>query len=192
MTDLTLPLLSVPDVVVLPGMVVPIELDADTRPVVDAAQAAARDDEPGQLLLAPRLSDRYPTHGVVATIEQVGRLPGGVKAAVLRAGERVRIGSGVPGAGVPPRPKVNWELPQCRFAKNRSTVNCWPAARPSLVRSNVAFCRAGGEFCCGMRACCLARYTTGALAPEMCRFVCPAAEAELKPVFHLPHAFAHT
>ena len=99
MTDLTLPLLSVPDVVVLPGMVVPIELDADTRPVVDAAQAAARDDEPGQLLLAPRLSDRYPTHGVVATIEQVGRLPGGVKAAVLRAGERVRIGSGVPGAG---------------------------------------------------------------------------------------------
>src|ERR1700759_5203656 len=96
MTDtLSLPLLSVPDLVVLPGMVVPIELDADTRPVVDAAQAGAD----GRLLLAPRLADRYPTHGVVATIEQVGRLPGGVKAVVLRAGERVRIGSGVPGAG---------------------------------------------------------------------------------------------
>ncbi len=96
MTDtLSLPLLSVPDLVVLPGMVVPIELDADTRPVVDAAQAGAD----GRLLLAPRLVDRYPTHGVVATIEQVGRLPGGVKAVVLRAGERVRIGSGVPGAG---------------------------------------------------------------------------------------------
>ena len=96
MTDLLhLPLLSVPDLVVLPGMVVPIELDGDSRPVVDAAQAGSE----GRLLLAPRLADRYPTHGVVATIEQVGRLPGGAPAAVLRAGERARIGSGVPGTG---------------------------------------------------------------------------------------------
>ncbi|MCW2760079.1 MAG: endopeptidase La [Marmoricola sp.] len=92
---ITLPLLSVADLVVLPGMVVPIELDGDTRPVVDAAQAGSD----GKLLLAPRLSDRYPTHGVVATIEQVGRLPGGARAAVLRAGARARIGSGVPGTG---------------------------------------------------------------------------------------------
>ncbi len=91
----SLPLLSVPDLVVLPGMVVPIELDADARPVVDAAQAGSD----GTLLLAPRLADRYPTHGVVATIEQVGRLPGGARAAVLRAGARARIGSGVPGTG---------------------------------------------------------------------------------------------
>ncbi len=91
----TLPLLSVPDLVVLPGMVVPIELDADARPVVDAAQAGSD----GTLLLAPRLADRYPTHGVIATIEQVGRLPGGARAAVLRAGARARIGSGVPGTG---------------------------------------------------------------------------------------------
>ena len=41
MSHLTLPLLSVPDVVVLPGMVVPIELDDDVRAVIDAAQAAA-------------------------------------------------------------------------------------------------------------------------------------------------------
>ncbi len=96
MTDLLhLPLLSVPDLVVLLGMVVPIELDGDSRPVVDAAQAGSE----GRLLLAPRLADRYPTHGVVATIEQVGRLPGGAPAAVLRAGERARIGSGVPGTG---------------------------------------------------------------------------------------------
>jgi ATP-dependent Lon protease len=92
---ISLPLLSVPDLVVLPGMVVPVELEGDARPVVDAAQAGSD----GRLLLAPRLSDRYPTHGVVATIEQVGRLPGGARAAVLRAGERVRIGSGVPGTG---------------------------------------------------------------------------------------------
>jgi ATP-dependent Lon protease len=96
MTDvITLPLLSTPDLVVLPGMVVPIELDGEARPVVDAAQAGSD----GKLLLAPRLSDRYPTHGVVATIEQVGRLPGGARAAVLRAGSRARIGSGVTGTG---------------------------------------------------------------------------------------------
>ena len=45
------------------------------------------------------------------------------------------------GAGALLRPKVNSEPPQWRFAKNRSTVNCWPAASPSLVRSKVAFCR---------------------------------------------------
>ena len=94
-TSVTLPLLSLPDLVVLPGMVVPVELDADTRPVVDAAQAGSE----SRLLLAPRLADRYPTYGVVATIEQVGRMPGGATAAVLRAGSRARLGSGVPGAG---------------------------------------------------------------------------------------------
>ena len=59
MTDVqTLPLLSLPDTVVLPGMVVPVELDADTRPVVDAARAAADADSEATLLLAPRLADR--------------------------------------------------------------------------------------------------------------------------------------
>ena len=73
----TLPLLSLPDVVVLPGMVVPVELDADARPVGRRRPGRRRAGEAGRLLLAPRLADRYPTHGVVATIEQVGRLPGG-------------------------------------------------------------------------------------------------------------------
>jgi ATP-dependent Lon protease len=92
---LTLPILSLPDLVVLPGMVVPIELDSDTRAVVDAARAGSE----GRLLLAPRLADRYPTYGVLAEVEQVGRLPGGAPAAVLRAGRRARLGSGVPGPG---------------------------------------------------------------------------------------------
>jgi ATP-dependent Lon protease len=92
---LTLPILSLPDVVVLPGMVVPVELDSDARAVIDAARAASS----GQLLLAPRLADRYPVYGVIAEIEQVGRLPGGSPAAVLRAGRRARLGSGVPGPG---------------------------------------------------------------------------------------------
>ena len=91
----TLPILSLPDLVVLPGMVVPVELDGDTRAVVDAARAGSD----GRLLLVPRLPDRYPTVGVVATIDQVGRLPGGAPAAVLRAGTRARLGSGVPGPG---------------------------------------------------------------------------------------------
>ncbi|MEO9140027.1 MAG: endopeptidase La [Jatrophihabitans sp.] len=92
---LTLPILSLPDTVVLPGMVVPVELDADTRAVIDAARAGSE----GSLLLAPRLADRYPVYGVVATIEQTGRLPGGAHAVVLRAGPRARLGSGVPGPG---------------------------------------------------------------------------------------------
>jgi ATP-dependent Lon protease len=92
---LTLPILSLADLVVLPGMVVPIELDSDARAVIDAARAGSD----GQLLLAPRLADRYPVYGVVAEIEQVGRLPGGSPAAVLRAGRRARLGSGVPGPG---------------------------------------------------------------------------------------------
>ena len=48
---------------------------------------------------APRLDDRYASYGVVATIEQLGRLPGGKPAAVLRAEGRARIGSGVTGPG---------------------------------------------------------------------------------------------
>src|SRR3954470_5516758 len=96
MTDvLTLPILSLPDLVVLPGMVVPVELDSDARAVIDAARAGSE----GQLLLAPRLADRYPVYGVIAEIEQVGRLPGGAPAAVLRASGRARLGSGVPGPG---------------------------------------------------------------------------------------------
>ncbi|ACV77014.1 endopeptidase La [Nakamurella multipartita] len=110
MTDIRrLPVLSLTDVVVLPGMVVPIELDEAAQAALDAAQAAAQDgtgDEAGdrtgtkgELLLAPRLSDRYATYGVVASIEQVGRLAGGAPAAVLRAGQRARIGTGVAGPG---------------------------------------------------------------------------------------------
>ena len=99
MSDLlTLPILSTPDLVVLPGMVVPIELDTDSRAVIDAAQAGSNGSA-GQLLLAPRLADRYPVYGVIAEIEQVGRLPGGAPAAVLRAGRRAKLGTGVPGPG---------------------------------------------------------------------------------------------
>jgi ATP-dependent Lon protease len=89
------PVLALEDVVVLPGMVVPIELDDASRAAVDAARTSNDD----RLLVAPRLEDRYATYGVIATIEQVGRLPGGGPGAVLRAGQRAHIQGGVTGPG---------------------------------------------------------------------------------------------
>ncbi|MBD8605227.1 endopeptidase La [Aeromicrobium sp. CFBP 8757] len=89
------PVLALEDVVVLPGMVVPIELDDAARAAVDAARTSNDD----RLLVAPRLEDRYATHGVIATIQQVGRLPGGGPGAVLRAGRRAHIQGGVTGPG---------------------------------------------------------------------------------------------
>ena len=90
-----LPVLFLSDLVVLPGMVVPISLDEAAQAAVDAAQASSG----GELLLAPRLEDRYASYGVIATVERVGRFSGGTPAAVLKAGSRGRIGSGVTGPG---------------------------------------------------------------------------------------------
>src|SRR4051794_6572342 len=92
---LALPVLALPELVVLPGMVVPVELDDAVQAVVDAAAAGSD----GRLLLAPRLPDRYATHGAVAEVEQIGRLPGGARVVVLRASRRARIGSGISGPG---------------------------------------------------------------------------------------------
>ena len=97
-----LPVLSLTDSVILPGMVVPIELDESSQAAVDAAQSLSSeksDGNLGEVLIAPRLKDRYATYGVVATIEQVGQLAGGAPAAVLRAGRRAKIGTGVTGPG---------------------------------------------------------------------------------------------
>jgi ATP-dependent Lon protease len=95
MTTTQLPVLFLTDLVVLPGMVVPIELDDTSQAAVDAAQASSD----SELLVAPRLEDRYATYGVVATIVQLGRLATGQPAAVIRAERRVKIGSGVTGPG---------------------------------------------------------------------------------------------
>ena len=93
-----LPVLFVSDLVVLPGMVVPIELDEPSRAAIDAARSSSE----GRLLVAPRFSgpeDRYPSYGVIASVERVGRFSGGSAAAVLKAEQRGRIGSGVTGPG---------------------------------------------------------------------------------------------
>lgn len=90
-----LPVLFLDDPVVLPGMVVPVELDDAARAAIDAARTSAD----GKLLVAPRLDDRYPAYGVVATIVQVGRLATGAPAAVLEARTRAHLGAGVSGPG---------------------------------------------------------------------------------------------
>ncbi|MBU8812670.1 endopeptidase La [Mycolicibacterium goodii] len=91
----TVPVLFLNDSIVLPGMVVPIELDDAARAAVDAARAS----ESGELLIAPRLEDRYPAYGVLASIVQIGRLPSGDAAAVVRGERRAHIGSGTTGPG---------------------------------------------------------------------------------------------
>jgi ATP-dependent Lon protease len=92
----SVPVLFLSDSIVLPGMVVPIELDDAARAAVDAASAT----ESGELLIAPRLEDRYPSYGVLATIVQVGRIAGGAgTAAVVRGTGRAHIGAGANGPG---------------------------------------------------------------------------------------------
>ncbi|MEV6556891.1 endopeptidase La [Nocardia sp. NPDC051756] len=94
-TPQNLPVLFLTDPIVLPGMVVPIELDESAQAAIDAARAAKTD----AVLLAPRLTEGYASYGVVATIEQVGRMRGGAPAAVLKAERRAKIGHGVTGPG---------------------------------------------------------------------------------------------
>ncbi|ULE32395.1 endopeptidase La [Mycobacterium sp. IDR2000157661] len=88
------PVLFTSDSIVLPGMVVPIELDDAARAAVDAARAS----ESGELLVAPRLEDRYPSYGVLASILQVGQIAGAA-AAVVRGNSRAHIGIGATGPG---------------------------------------------------------------------------------------------
>src|ERR671928_2215225 len=117
----TLPVLFLDDAVVLPGMVLPIELTSQAQASIDAARAArggarstdlrdlgrdtardsARDSarEPLRLLLVPRIEGRSGVLGTVAEVTQIGRLPSGEPAAALRATDRARIGTGVPGPG---------------------------------------------------------------------------------------------
>ncbi|MFN2478069.1 MAG: endopeptidase La [Pseudonocardiaceae bacterium] len=97
-----LPVLPLTDVVVLPGMVVPVRLaDAEIRAAIDAARAATSAD-PGaeaQVLLVPRLEGRYASVGAWGVVEHIGRLPGGEQAAAVRATGRVRIGTATTGPG---------------------------------------------------------------------------------------------
>src|SRR3954452_5342382 len=72
-----LPMLPLDDVVVLPGMVVPVSMsDSEVRAAVEAAQAstgateAAGENGQPRVLLVPRLDGRYSGYGTVGVIEQ--------------------------------------------------------------------------------------------------------------------------
>lgn len=95
MAQMRLPLLLVDDQVVLPGMVVPIELDDAGQAAVDASVASSD----GTLLVAPRLEDRLPAFAVVADIVQRGSTPSGERAVVVRGRQRARLEQGVGGPG---------------------------------------------------------------------------------------------
>lgn len=90
----SLPILPLPDGVVLPGMVVTIGLESEEAR--DALDAAGTDRS---LLLVPRLNDRFATVGVIAHVEDDGVLPDGTAAIVIRAEQRARLGTGSVGAG---------------------------------------------------------------------------------------------
>ncbi|RSN05080.1 endopeptidase La [Nonomuraea sp. WAC 01424] len=95
--SLILPVLPLDDEVVLPGMVVPLDLsDSEVRAAIDAARASGGNKP--RVLLVPRIDGRYGAVGVQAVIEQVGRLPGGEPAAVVRGVDRVRVGTGTTAA----------------------------------------------------------------------------------------------
>ena len=98
-----LPVLHLTDAVVLPGMVVPLELDEAAQAAVDAARSVLPPDNAD----SPRCCSRpgSPTAmratASIATVEKVGRMPGGAPAAVLRAGQRAqdRLRCDRPGRG---------------------------------------------------------------------------------------------
>src|SRR3954454_7375198 len=92
---LTLPVLPLPNGVVLPGMVLTIALESDEA---KAAVEATGDDN--RLLLVPvRQGGRHASVGVIATIEDTGQLPSGTPALVVRAHERALLRTGVAGTG---------------------------------------------------------------------------------------------
>jgi ATP-dependent Lon protease len=90
-----LPLLPLTTGVVLPGMVVTLTIESDdARTAVSAARATG-----GELLLVPRVDSRYARVGTVGKVEEVGNLPSGMEAVVIRGLHRATIGAGVPGTG---------------------------------------------------------------------------------------------
>ena len=115
-TTESLPLLPLDDVVVLPGMAVPLDLSvAESRVAVEAARTRGGDS--ARVLLAPRLDGRYASVGTIAVIDQVGRLADGdparssaASAACASApaprGRRGAVGRGTRRREPPPAPRT--------------------------------------------------------------------------------------
>jgi ATP-dependent Lon protease len=101
---LALPVLPLDDIVVLPTMAVPLDTSGtEVRAAIEAARLSASapdaaDSQP-RVLLVPRLNGKYASIGTMGVVEQVGRLPSGEPAAVIRGLARVKIGTGTVGPG---------------------------------------------------------------------------------------------
>ncbi|MFV0526912.1 MAG: endopeptidase La [Acidimicrobiales bacterium] len=92
-TSETLPILPLPDGVILPDMVVTVSIQSD-----EARQAV--DVGTDRLLLVPRRTEgsgSFARVGVIGTIENRGKLPDGTPALTVRAHQRARVGAGVMG-----------------------------------------------------------------------------------------------
>jgi len=85
-TQLSLPVLPLPNGVVLPGMVITIAVESE-----EAAAAVAAAGDEGRLLIVPQVDGRHARVGTVATIESRGSLPSGVPALVVRASQRAEL-----------------------------------------------------------------------------------------------------
>ena len=117
----TLPVLPLADAVLLPGMVIPVTLEAGTQAAVDAARAAGDNT----LVAVPRLDGAYGPVGTVAVIEKVGRLPSGEPSSTSGRGALLT------------------DAP-CRSTRGDAT-GAWPARMPSdRERSGVTACRTDG------------------------------------------------
>jgi ATP-dependent Lon protease len=93
LSTLNLPVLPLGTGVLLPGMVVTLAIETpEAAAAVDAANAA-------QLLVVPRMGNRYASVGTIAQIEESGELRNGMQAIVVRGLQRAAIGVGVPGSG---------------------------------------------------------------------------------------------
>ncbi|QFU94058.1 endopeptidase La [Amycolatopsis sp. YIM 10] len=109
MTDTRLlPVLPLDSDVVLPGMVVPFDLtEAETRAAVESAQAkpqgptgpGIRTAPKAEVLIVPRVDGEYAEMGTVASVERIGRVPGGKAVVVLRGTGRAHVGATGDGPG---------------------------------------------------------------------------------------------
>ncbi|NIJ14262.1 ATP-dependent Lon protease [Saccharomonospora amisosensis] len=94
-----LPVVPLDDDVLLPGMIVPLDLASEqTRAAVEAANGRSsgaalpgvRSTRPAkaEVFVVPRVEGELAEIGTVATVERLGRLPGGGSAALLRGTHR--------------------------------------------------------------------------------------------------------
>jgi ATP-dependent Lon protease len=86
-TIVTLPVVPLPDAVLLPGTVATLTLDSDDAKAAVAAATAGD----GRVIVVPVVDGRLPRVGVIAQVEQAGQLPNGAEAAILRAVQRARL-----------------------------------------------------------------------------------------------------